>query len=272
MEFALNLILICCMFAIGSLFGSFFSLATYRIPRKQDITHSRSYCPNCKHRLEFFDLIPVLSYLFHGAKCKYCKDKISMRYFLLETGNGILFVLLYLLLGYTIQLAIVCIVYAVIFVLTGVHIMKNKMTDEEINEVKKLEEEKLKKKLSKKSGVFISELIIAVVLFILTFLTIIVVNRNTQSKSNVVLAEANANNLLIKNIEVCMLSDYDLLDNYTLTQDIDGIRYNVEVNVSKLSDNDDTKEDIIKKIDVLVSYNLNNKLYELNMKTLKGKV
>ena len=132
MEIVLNLILICCMFAIGSLFGSFFSLATYRIPRKEDITHSRSYCPNCKHRLEFFDLIPVLSYIFHGAKCKYCGEKISIRYFLLETGNGILFVFLYLIFGYTLKLAVVAIVYAVIFVLIGSYIMETKMTDEEL--------------------------------------------------------------------------------------------------------------------------------------------
>ena len=35
---------------------------------------------------------------------------------------------------------------------------------------------------------------------------------------------------------------------------------------------ENAKEDIVKKIDVMVSYNLNNKLYEFNMKTLKGKV
>ena len=69
-----------------------------------------------------------------------------------------------------------------------------------------------------------------------------------------------------------MLSDYDKLDDYTLTEDIEGIRYNVEVNISKISDSDNLKEDIVKQIDVLVSYNLNNKLYEINMKTLKGKV
>ena len=52
------------MFVIGTLFGSFFSLATYRIPRHQDILIKRSYCPNCKHNLGFFDLIPILKNLY----------------------------------------------------------------------------------------------------------------------------------------------------------------------------------------------------------------
>lgn len=271
MEIVLNLILICCMFAIGSLFGSFFSLATYRIPRKEDITHSRSYCPNCKHRLEFFDLIPVLSYIFHGAKCKYCGEKISIRYFLLETGNGILFVFLYFIFGYTLKLAVVAIVYAVIFVLIGSYIMETKMTDEELEEVKK-KKENSKNKLNKKSGVFISELVIALILFITVLLTIIIINRNTNSKSNVTLAKSNANNILLKNIEICLLADYDNLSSYTLTEDISGIRYNVVTSVSKLSDSDTSKEDLVKQIEVKVTYNLNNEYYELNMKTLKGKV
>lgn len=270
MEFVLNLILILCMFVIGSLFGSFFSLATYRIPRKEDITHSRSYCPNCKHRLEFFDLIPVLSYIFHGAKCKYCGNEISIRYFLLEAGNGILFVILYLIFGYTIKLAIIAVIYAILFVIVGSYIMKSKMTKEEIDEINLRQNNK--RKLSKKSGVFISELVIALILFIATFITIIVVNRNTRSKVNNVIVEANANNLLIKNIEICLLSNYDELNNYTLTEDIEGVRYNVSTTVTKLSNIDASKKDIVKQVEVRVSYNLNNENYELNMKTLKGKV
>lgn len=81
------------IFIIGTLFGSFFTLAVYRIPLKKDITHEHSYCPNCNHKLAFLDLIPILSYLFLGAKCRYCKQKIRPRYFLLEILSGIVFVL-----------------------------------------------------------------------------------------------------------------------------------------------------------------------------------
>lgn len=80
------------IFIIGSLFGSFYSLAIYRIPIKQSIMHGRSYCPNCNHKLGFFDLIPIFSYIFLGGKCRYCEQKIRKRYILLEISTGLVFV------------------------------------------------------------------------------------------------------------------------------------------------------------------------------------
>ena len=89
----MELIIYGAIFIIGTLLGSFFTLAVYRIPLKQDITHERSYCPKCNHRLEFLDLIPILSYIFLGGKCRYCKQKIRPRYLLLEVFSGLLFLL-----------------------------------------------------------------------------------------------------------------------------------------------------------------------------------
>ena len=89
----MNTIIYITIFIIGTLFGSFFTLATYRIPIKQDITHTHSYCPNCNSKLGFFELIPVLSYIFLGGKCRYCKEKIRIRYLLLEILTGIVFLL-----------------------------------------------------------------------------------------------------------------------------------------------------------------------------------
>lgn len=79
------------MFCIGTLFGSFFTLAVHRIPLHEDITHKRSYCPNCNHRLSFLDMIPILSYIFLGGKCRYCKKRIRPRYLFLEILTGIVF-------------------------------------------------------------------------------------------------------------------------------------------------------------------------------------
>ena len=81
------------IFIIGTLFGSFFTLAIYRIPLHQDITHKRSYCPTCNHKLSFLDMVPILSYLLLKGKCRYCKQKIRIRYLLLEVLTGILFLL-----------------------------------------------------------------------------------------------------------------------------------------------------------------------------------
>ena len=82
------------IFISGIFFGSFFTLAVYRIPIGENITHKHSYCPNCNHKLHVLDLIPVLSYIFLRGKCRYCGNPIRIRYFLLEILSGMTFVLL----------------------------------------------------------------------------------------------------------------------------------------------------------------------------------
>lgn len=103
----MNAIIYITILFIGVVFGSFYTLAVYRIPKKEDITHVRSYCPKCNHRLEFLDLIPVLSYLFLGGKCRYCKEKIRIRYLLLEVFSGITFVLIAFIKGITYESSII---------------------------------------------------------------------------------------------------------------------------------------------------------------------
>ena len=90
---AIDIIFYIFVFIMGITFGSFFTLAVYRIPINQDITHTRSYCPTCNHPLSFLDLIPVLSYLALGGKCRYCHAKIRPRYLFLELLSGTVFVL-----------------------------------------------------------------------------------------------------------------------------------------------------------------------------------
>ncbi len=89
----MNAIIYIYMFITGIVLGSFYTLAVYRIPLKQDITHTRSYCPKCNHRLNFWDLIPVFSYIFLGGKCRYCKEKIRPRYIIIELMSGLVFLL-----------------------------------------------------------------------------------------------------------------------------------------------------------------------------------
>ena len=89
----MDIVLYILLFCVGTVFGSFFTLAVNRIPIGQDITHERSYCPNCNHKLSFLGMIPILSYIFLGGKCRYCKQKIRIRYLILEVFSGIVFVL-----------------------------------------------------------------------------------------------------------------------------------------------------------------------------------
>lgn len=72
----MNILLYIIIFMMGTVFGSFLTLATYRIPLHQDIVYKHSYCPKCNHKLSFLDMIPVLSYAFLGGRCRYARYKI----------------------------------------------------------------------------------------------------------------------------------------------------------------------------------------------------
>lgn len=80
-------------YIIGVVLGSFFTLATYRIPLKQDILYTRSYCPKCNNKLKNLDLIPILSYIFLRGKCRYCHEKINPRYIIIELFSGLFYLL-----------------------------------------------------------------------------------------------------------------------------------------------------------------------------------
>lgn len=88
-----QIIFLIAFYIIGVVLGSFFTLATYRIPLKQDILYTRSYCPNCNNKLKTWDLIPILSYIFLRGKCRYCHQKISPRYIIIEFFSGLFYLL-----------------------------------------------------------------------------------------------------------------------------------------------------------------------------------
>ncbi len=90
----MNILLYILIFVMGTIFGSFFTLAIYRIPKRQDITHTHSYCPNCHHKLGVLDLIPIFSYICLLGKCRYCKEKIRPKYVVIEILSGFTFVII----------------------------------------------------------------------------------------------------------------------------------------------------------------------------------
>ena len=78
---------------LGAVIGSFVNVVSVREAKGEDFVRGRSYCPNCQHSLHALDLLPILSYLFLRGKCRYCKQSISIRYFLVEMIFSILFCL-----------------------------------------------------------------------------------------------------------------------------------------------------------------------------------
>ena len=78
-----RLILIyCCVLAgiLGAVMGSFLNCAAWRIAHSESFIRGHSRCPSCGHSLGVLDLIPVLSWIFLGGKCRYCGKRVSFRY------------------------------------------------------------------------------------------------------------------------------------------------------------------------------------------------
>lgn len=123
------------IFLIGIFFGSFSTLAIYRIPLKKNITHERSFCPSCGHKLNALDLIPLFSYIFLRGKCRYCGKKIGIRYFLIELFFGIVSLLIFFvlfrvrgILDYIVLIEFLgcMIVFEILFLFIGIKIKKER--------------------------------------------------------------------------------------------------------------------------------------------------
>jgi leader peptidase (prepilin peptidase)/N-methyltransferase len=92
--------------AFGIVFGSFANVLIARLPDGQSIG-GRSRCPACSHELSPADLIPLLSWLWLRARCRYCRAPISARYPAVELLTGVLFLATWRSIGIVnLQLAI----------------------------------------------------------------------------------------------------------------------------------------------------------------------
>jgi leader peptidase (prepilin peptidase) / N-methyltransferase len=83
------------VFAVGLIFGSFISALSYRMPRGISINKGRSVCPKCKKKINWYDNVPVLSYIILRGRCRNCGKKISIRYPLIELTTATLFLISY---------------------------------------------------------------------------------------------------------------------------------------------------------------------------------
>lgn len=106
------------LFIFGLIFGSFYNVVGLRLSKGESIVFPPSHCMNCNHRLHFFDLIPLFSYLFLKGKCRYCSKHISIKYPLFELLTAFLFCLCYLKFGYSIETIISIILCSMLVIIT----------------------------------------------------------------------------------------------------------------------------------------------------------
>lgn len=106
------------IFILGIVIGSFLNVCIYRIPIEKSIAFPPSHCTNCGHNLKPTDLIPIFSYICLGGRCRYCSEKISKRYPIIEGVNGILYLLICFKFGLTIIALKYCILASILIVIS----------------------------------------------------------------------------------------------------------------------------------------------------------
>lgn len=91
------------VFVLGSTVGSFLNVCIYRLPRDRSVISPPSHCPQCGARLRAVDLVPLLSFIALGRKCRFCGGSIGWRYFAVELSTALVFVAAWIASGQGIQ-------------------------------------------------------------------------------------------------------------------------------------------------------------------------
>ncbi|MGN0373890.1 MAG: prepilin peptidase [Butyrivibrio sp.] len=98
-EILLYIMMYVLIFIFGTVVGSFVNVLIYRLPKKENIVVVNSHCMSCGHRLKWYDLVPLFSWMFLRGRCRYCGSKVSVQYPLVEAINGFGYVLIFLICG-----------------------------------------------------------------------------------------------------------------------------------------------------------------------------
>lgn len=106
------------IFLYGIVIGSFLNVCIFRIPKKEGIVLESSHCMSCNHRLRWYDLFPVFSYVLLRGRCRYCGARISIQYPLVEFVNGILYVIVFMANGINLESILYCLMTSALLVLS----------------------------------------------------------------------------------------------------------------------------------------------------------
>ena len=118
------------IFIFGAIVGSFLNVCIWRMPLGESTVRPRSYCPACKKTISWFDNVPLLSYVFLLGRCRWCKAKISFRYFLVELLTAASFLLFYRYCGLTYAFFLYTILTCGLIVATFIDIRHRIIPDE----------------------------------------------------------------------------------------------------------------------------------------------
>lgn len=112
----MNTLLAIYIFIIGTIMGSFFNVVGNRLSNNQSLIKPGSHCENCSHALKWYELIPLLSFLIQGGKCRKCHTKLSWWYPLIELLTGLLYLFSFLYFGLSYDFLIAIVIASVLVI------------------------------------------------------------------------------------------------------------------------------------------------------------
>lgn len=117
-------------FIFGAVVGSFLNVCIYRMPRGESIVYPSSHCTNCHRSIAWYDNIPFISYLILKGRCRFCKAKISFRYFIIEGLTAATFVLLLWRFNYGLDFLIYAALLSVLIIISFIDLEHRVIPDE----------------------------------------------------------------------------------------------------------------------------------------------
>ena len=129
MSIGLKLYIVFIITVTGLVLGSFLNCMAMRIANGEDFVRGRSHCMHCGHVLGAKDLIPVISYVLSGGRCRYCSQKISVRYPASELLFAAILLGVWVRFGFCFECALYMVLSGILFTLSIVDLMSYEIPD-----------------------------------------------------------------------------------------------------------------------------------------------
>jgi leader peptidase (prepilin peptidase)/N-methyltransferase len=126
MYYEIEIILI---FVLGLIVGSFSNVCIYRIPRNESVIYPASHCPKCRTKIKPVDNIPLLSYILLKGRCRNCGSKISIQYPVVEFLTGLIYLIIYLSYGLSIQSLVYLILASALIIIAFIDLKEQIVPD-----------------------------------------------------------------------------------------------------------------------------------------------
>ncbi len=118
------------IFVLGAILGSFLNVCIHRMPKSESVVWPRSHCPKCKKRIPPYDNIPFISFILLKGRCRICKERISLRYPLVEFITASFFLLLFMRYGLSYDFFFYIVLVSALIVATFIDIPHRIIPDE----------------------------------------------------------------------------------------------------------------------------------------------